>query len=48
LEVLWEDGDRVFHREWRRGADGKWNPVLVVLSALEYPTPSSFGPYFLF
>ncbi|MGZ2488192.1 hypothetical protein ACVITL_006777 [Rhizobium pisi] len=41
MEVLWEDGDRVFHRQWRRGADGKWNPVLVVLSALEYPTPLS-------
>ncbi|WP_017997359.1 ATP-binding sensor histidine kinase [Rhizobium leguminosarum] len=43
MEVLWEDGDRVFHREWRRGTDGKLNPVLVVLSALEYPTPSSLG-----
>ncbi|WP_208247211.1 AAA family ATPase (plasmid) [Rhizobium sp. T1470] len=43
MEVLWEDGDRVFHRQRRRGADGKWNPVLVVLSALEYPTPSSLG-----
>lgn len=41
MEVLWEDGDRVFHRERRRGADGKWNPVLVVLPALEHPTPSS-------
>ncbi|MBX4995003.1 PAS domain S-box-containing protein [Rhizobium binae] len=43
MEVLWEDGDRVFHRQRRLGADGKWNPVLVVLSALEYPTPSSLG-----
>ncbi|MEY9381045.1 serine/threonine protein kinase [Rhizobium leguminosarum] len=43
LEVRWEDGDRVFRRERRLGADGKWNPVLVVLSALEYPTPSSLG-----
>lgn len=33
----------MFHRQRRRGADGKWNPVLVVLSALEYPTPSSLG-----
>ncbi|QKK28143.1 AAA family ATPase [Rhizobium indicum] len=43
MEVLWEDGDRVFRRERRRGSDGKWNQVLVVLSALEYPTPSSLG-----
>ncbi|MBY5897789.1 trifunctional serine/threonine-protein kinase/ATP-binding protein/sensor histidine kinase [Rhizobium ruizarguesonis] len=43
MEVLWEDGERVLHRERRRGADGKWNPVLVVLSTLEYPTPSSLG-----
>ena len=41
MEVLWEDGDRVFHRERRPGADGKWNPVLVVLPAIEHPTPSS-------
>ncbi|TDW37004.1 PAS domain S-box-containing protein [Rhizobium azibense] len=41
MEVFWEDGDRVFHRERRRGADGKWNPVLVVLPALEHPTLSS-------
>ncbi|MGO8655684.1 serine/threonine-protein kinase PknK, partial [Rhizobium ruizarguesonis] len=43
MEVFWEDGERVLHRERRRGADGKWNPVLVVLSTLEYPTPSSLG-----
>ncbi|NKM57972.1 AAA family ATPase [Rhizobium anhuiense] len=43
MEVLWEDGDRVFHRQRRLGADGTWNPVLVVISALEYPTPSSLG-----
>ncbi|WP_028748194.1 AAA family ATPase [Rhizobium mesoamericanum] len=38
MDVLWEDGDRVFHRERRRGADGKWNSVLVVFSPLEHPT----------
>ncbi|MBW9063062.1 AAA family ATPase [Rhizobium herbae] len=41
MDVLWEDGDRVFHRERRRGADGKWNRVLVLLPTLEHPTPSS-------
>jgi PAS domain S-box-containing protein len=41
LEVLWQDGDRVFHRERRRGPDGKWNPALVVLPAQDHPSPSS-------
>jgi PAS domain S-box-containing protein len=41
LEVLWQDGDRVFHRERRRGPDGKWSPALVVLMAQDHPSPSS-------
>jgi PAS domain S-box-containing protein len=35
---LWEDGERVFHRARRDGADGDRNTVLVVLPAAERPT----------
>jgi len=38
LEILWEDGERAFSREWRPGADGKINSVLVVTLTAEYPT----------
>lgn len=41
MEVLWQDGDRVFHREQRRGPDGKWSRALVVLPAQNHPSPSS-------
>jgi PAS domain S-box-containing protein len=39
LEVAWEDGDRVYCRGWRSGADGKRAPVLAVIPAAEQPTP---------
>jgi serine/threonine protein kinase len=39
FEVLWEDGDRVFCRVWRRGPDGDRDVVLAVLPATEHPTP---------
>jgi serine/threonine protein kinase len=41
LRVAWEDGDRVFCRGWRDGADGDRNAVLVVLPATEHPTRDS-------
>jgi PAS domain S-box-containing protein len=40
LEVLWEDGERVFCRAWR---DGSRDAVLVVLPAAEHPTPASLN-----
>jgi PAS domain S-box-containing protein len=41
LRVAWEDGDRVFYRGWRNGADGNRDPILVVLPAVEQPTSGS-------
>ncbi len=41
LQVLWEDGDRVFCRGWRLTADGRRGSVLVVRHAAEHPSPSS-------
>jgi PAS domain S-box-containing protein len=40
-EVLSEDEQRVFCRGWRRGADGKWRAVLVMLPAGEHPSRSN-------
>jgi PAS domain S-box-containing protein len=41
LRVMWDDGDRVFCKGWRDGADG--NPVLVVVPAAEHPTRDSLN-----
>lgn len=41
FQVLWEDGDRVFCRGWRQGANGERDAVLTVLPAAERPTPAS-------
>ena len=38
LQVAWEDGDRVFCRGWRTGADGNQDSVLVVRPFTEPPT----------
>jgi serine/threonine protein kinase len=43
LQVLWEDGERVFCRGWRDGADGDRHAVLAVLPAEEHPTPGSLN-----
>ncbi|SIO48499.1 PAS domain S-box-containing protein [Bradyrhizobium erythrophlei] len=43
FKVLWEDGDRVFCRGWRLGADGNRGAVLAVLPAAEQPTPTSLA-----
>jgi PAS domain S-box-containing protein len=40
---LWEDGDRVFCRSWRRGADGDRQVVLAVLPAALHPTPATLN-----
>ena len=41
FQVLWEDGDRVFCRGWRLGADGNRSAVLAVLPAAEHPAPAT-------
>ncbi|MEO7715312.1 MAG: AAA family ATPase [Capsulimonas sp.] len=38
LEVLWEDGERVYCRTWREGPDGAQHEFLAVLAAGEHPT----------
>ena len=43
LQLVWEDGDRVFCRAWRDGADGNRKAVLVVLPAAEPPTSDSLN-----
>jgi len=43
LQLLWEDGERVFCRKWRDGADGKREAVLAVLPAAEHPAPASLN-----
>ena len=37
LETLWDDGERVFCREWRQDADGNVGSVLTVRAAAEHP-----------
>src|SRR5271166_6692761 len=41
LEVLWEDGERVFCRGWRADGDGGRGSVLVVLPTAERPLSAS-------
>jgi PAS domain S-box-containing protein len=41
FQVFWEDGDRVFCRGWRQGANGERDVVLAVLPAAEHPTAAS-------
>src|SRR5215469_1786497 len=41
LEVLWDDGERVFCREVRRNEDGTLGNVLTVRLAAEHPTQAS-------
>ena len=42
-QVVWEDGDRVFCRGRRDGADGDHNTVLVVLPCEQPPTRDSLN-----
>jgi len=41
LQVLWEDGERVFCRGWRDGGDVDSSAVLAVVPASDPPTPRS-------
>jgi serine/threonine protein kinase len=41
FQVLWEDGECVFCRAWRHGANGDRGTVLVVSPAGEHPTPAT-------
>ena len=43
FQVLWEDGDRVFCRAWRRDGDGSRHVVLAVLPAAEHPTAATLN-----
>jgi PAS domain S-box-containing protein len=43
LRLAWEDGDRIFFREWRDGADGSRDPVLLVTPAAEQPTSDNLN-----
>jgi hypothetical protein len=45
LQVVWEDGDRVFCREVRDRANGERNTVLVVLPAREPPTRDTLNRF---
>src|SRR5215471_6119417 len=40
-QFLWEDGERVFRRGWRRDDHGKPYAVLIVVPAAEHPSRSS-------
>ena len=40
LQVVWEDGDRVFCRGWREDSDGGRGTFLAVLPAAERPPPA--------
>src|SRR5580658_5563257 len=41
LRLMWEDGERVFCRGWRRGVREEQRAVLIVLLAGERPSPAS-------
>src|SRR5277367_214892 len=41
LRVMWEDGERVFCRGWRRSVHEEQRAVLIVLPAGERPSPAS-------
>jgi PAS domain S-box-containing protein len=43
LQVLWEDGERVFCRAWRDGPNGDRRALLAVLPAADSPTPDSIN-----
>ena len=41
LQVLWEDGERLFCRGWRANSEGGRDAVLAVLPSAERPLPAS-------
>src|SRR6516225_699894 len=44
-QILWEDSERVFHRGWRLGDDGKRCAVLLVAPAADHPSRSTLDPF---
>src|SRR6516165_839089 len=40
-QILWEDGERVFHRGWRLDDDGRRRAVLFVAPAADHPSRST-------
>ncbi|HEX3521863.1 MAG TPA: AAA family ATPase, partial [Stellaceae bacterium] len=44
MQVLWQDGERVFCRGWRIGAEGKRGAVLILRLAAEQPPPFALDP----
>ncbi len=40
LQILWEDGERVFYRGWRTDGDCGRGAVLAVLPTAERPLPA--------
>jgi serine/threonine protein kinase len=45
LQILWQDGDRLFCRGWRVGDEGKRWAMLAVLPAAERPSPASIDRF---
>jgi len=41
LDVLWEDGERVYRRMWRDLDDGGRREFLLVQPSTEHPTPAT-------
>ena len=39
LQVLWEEGERVFCRAWREADDGEQSAILAVVPTSEHPSP---------
>src|SRR5215471_1414693 len=44
-QILWEDCERVFHRGWRLGDDGKRRAVLLVAPAAGHPSRSTLDHF---
>ncbi|WP_050422102.1 PAS domain S-box protein [Bradyrhizobium tropiciagri] len=44
-QVLWRDGERVFHRGWRLDDEGKRCAVLLIVPATEHPSRSTFDRF---
>ena len=44
-KILWEDGERVFHRGWRLDDDGKPRGVLIVVPAADHPSRSTLDHF---
>src|SRR5215472_13863278 len=45
FQVLWEDGERVFHRAWRLDNDGKRHAAFFVVPATDHPSRSTLDHF---